>query len=114
MAALSKLSSVCGKSLGWEGCSQTLHRNYLLLINNDLEQAEDEKSVEGVEPINEPNAVPQAQNELPANRLTESQLESLHNLPPKQHKLVDLGLTESVTPYLTNDRPQGARTSLLH
>ena len=37
-----------------EGYSQTLHRNYLLPISSNLEQAKCEDSVEGVGPIDEP------------------------------------------------------------
>ena len=55
-----------------EGCSQTLHRNYLLSISNNLEQAEDENSVDGVESINKPTPVPPADNGLLADGLTES------------------------------------------
>ena len=62
--------------MDWEECSWALHRNYLLPTNN-LEQAEDENSVEGVEAIDEPNPLPQAHNELLANGLTKSWLESL-------------------------------------
>ena len=53
--------------MDWEGHSLTLHRNYLLPINNNLRQAEDENLVEGVEPKDEPTPAPQAHNELPAD-----------------------------------------------
>ena len=72
MAALSKLASVWVCPVDGEGCSWTLHRNYLLLFSNNLEQAEDENSVEGVEPINKPSPVPLADNGLLADGLTES------------------------------------------
>ena len=48
-----------------EGCSWTLHRNYLLPISNNLEQA-------GDEPIYQLTLVPPADSGLLANRLTES------------------------------------------
>ena len=41
-----------------EGCSQTLHRNYLLPISPNLEQARCEDSVEGVGPIDECTPAP--------------------------------------------------------
>ena len=99
-----------------EGCSQTMHKNYLLPINNNLEQAENENPVEGVEPIGEPTPVPQAPNELPADGLTISWPESLHSLPPKQHKLVNPRLTGSAAPDCSQQMkdPRLARTSLLH
>ena len=55
-----------------EGCSQTLHRNYLLFISPNLEQAKGEDYVEGVGLVDEPIPAPQADNALPANWLTES------------------------------------------
>ena len=45
-----------------EGCSQTLHWNYLLPISNNLEQVEDENSVLGVEPIDKPTPMPPVDN----------------------------------------------------
>ena len=41
-----------------EGCSQTLHRNYVVPISTNLEQAEDENPVVGVEPIDKCSPVP--------------------------------------------------------
>ena len=84
-------------SMDREGCSQTLPRNYLLPINNNLEQAEDETSVEGVEPIDELTPVSQAYNELLADCPSKSQPESPHNSPPKQHEPVDPESTGSAT-----------------
>ena len=46
------------------GCSQTLHRNHLLPISNNLEQVGDENSVAGVESIEKPIPVPPADSEL--------------------------------------------------
>ena len=86
-----------------EGCSQILHRNYLLPISNNLEQAEDENLLKVVEPINEPTPVPSADDELPANRPTESQPESLSNSLPKQHEPVDPELTGLATADPVND-----------
>ena len=83
-----------------EGHSWTLHRNYLLPISNNLEQAEDEISVVGVEPIDKPSPVSTAGNRLPAKGLTESQPGGPSNSPPKQHKLVNPELTRSITPDL--------------
>ena len=53
-----------------EGCSWTLHRNYLLPISNNVEQA-------GDEPINKLTVVPPADSGLLADGPTESQPESL-------------------------------------
>ena len=71
-----------------EGCSWTLHRNYLLPISNNLGQAENENSVEGVGPKDEPTPVTQTHSELPADGPAKGQLESLPNLPPKQYEPV--------------------------
>ena len=45
MAALSKLTNICSNPIDGEGCSCTLHRNYLFPITNNLEQEECEKAV---------------------------------------------------------------------
>ena len=50
-----------------EGHSQTLHRNDLLPINPNLEQAKCEDSVERVGPIDKSTPAPQADNVLPAD-----------------------------------------------
>ena len=47
-AAASHLVSVCGIPRDGEGCSQTLHRNYLLSNSNNLGQAEEENMAEEV------------------------------------------------------------------
>ena len=73
--------------------SQTLHRNYLLPINNNLEQAECDNPVEEVGAINEPIQAPQVDNVLMVDRPTESQPKSISNSVPEQHKLVNLELT---------------------
>ena len=87
---------------GEEG-SQTLHRNYLLPISNNLEQAECENPVEGVGPIDEPTPALQTDKALPANWLTESWLESIPNSAPKQHNQVDTELSGST--WLTSPDP---------
>ena len=68
-----------------------------------MEQAECENPVEGVEPIDKPTPVPQADDALPANLLTESQPESVPNSVPKQHKMVNPESTGSTSPGPTND-----------
>ena len=55
-----------------KGAAQTLHINYLLPISNNLEQVECENPVEEVGPIDEPTAVPKADDALLADQLTES------------------------------------------
>ena len=67
-----------------EGCSQTLQRNYLFSISNNLEQVECENQVEEVGPIDEPTLVPPADNVLPANQQTESWPEGLPHAAPEQ------------------------------
>ena len=46
-----------------EGCSQTLHGNYLLPIGSNLEQDEEDASVRGVENINTSTPAPSVDNE---------------------------------------------------
>ena len=92
-----------------EGCSQTLHRHYLLPISNNLEQVEDENSVGKVEPIDKPTPVPPADAELPADWPTESQLESPPSLPPKQQELVNPESTGLATQDLVNDGSQAGQ-----
>ena len=41
-----------------EGCSWMLHRNYLLPISPNVEQAKCEDSMEGIGPIDKPTLVP--------------------------------------------------------
>ena len=89
-----------------EGYNQTLHRNFLLPISNNLGQVEEETLAEGVGPKDETTPAPQAHNELPANGLTKSQPGSLHNLLAKQHKLVDPELARLATPDPVNDGSQ--------
>ena len=98
----------------WDGdrCCWTLHWNCLLPISNNLEQTEDEISVVGVEPFDEPTLVPPADKGLPADSLTKSQPESLLNLLLKQHKLVDLELTGSAAPDSVNDGSQAVQDQL--
>ena len=92
-----------------EGCSWTLHRNYLLPISNNLEQVGDENSVAGVEPIDKPTPVLPADSVLPANKLTESQPESLASLLPKQHELVSLEPTGSAASDMVSDESQAGQ-----
>ena len=54
-----------------EGCSHTLHQNFLLSISYNLEQEECENAVEG-DGSHEPIPVPHAENMLPVNQPTES------------------------------------------
>ena len=63
-----------------EGCRQTLHRNYLLPISNNLEQT-------GDEPINKLTPVPPADGGLSVDVLTGSWPESLPGSLTKQHLL---------------------------
>ena len=48
-----------------EGCSQTLHRNYLLPINSNMGQDEADGSEERVENTTSPTPVPSASNNAP-------------------------------------------------
>ena len=92
-----------------EGYSQTLHRNYLLPISNNLEQVGDENSVAGVEPIDKPTPVPPVDSGLPANRLTKRWPENLPNLPPQQHKPFDLEPTVSAASGMMSDGSQAGQ-----
>ena len=82
-----------------EGCSQTLYRNYLLPISNNLEQA-------GDEPIDQLTPVPSAESGLPADRPTERLPESQPGLHTKQADPVNLNLTGSTTSDTMTDNPQ--------
>ena len=92
-----------------EGHSQILHRNYLLSISNNLGQAEDENSVEGVGPKDEPTPAPQAYRELLSDGLNKSQLESLPNLPLNQHESVNPELTGLAAPDLASEGSQAGQ-----
>ena len=76
-------------------CSDTLHRNYLLPINNNLEQEESENSVGADGSRAEITPVPHENDALPVNHLTKSKLEGIPNSPSKQHKPFDPGLTNT-------------------
>ena len=89
--------------------SWTLHRSYLLPINNNLEQVGVENSVAGVEPIDKPTPVPPGDSRLPAGRPTESQPERLPSLPPEQHEPVDLDPTWSATSGTASDESQAGQ-----
>ena len=92
-----------------EGCSQNLHRNYLLPISNNLEQVGDENSVAGVEPIDKPTPAQPADSGLPDNGPTESQMGSLPNSLPKQQVLVNPEPTRSATSDMVNDDSQAGQ-----
>ena len=92
-----------------EGNSQTLHRNYLLSISNNLEQVGNENLVAEVEPTDKPTSVPPADNGLPADRLTESWPERLLSSPPNQHELVNQELTGLATSGMTSDYSQAGQ-----
>ena len=66
------------------GCSHTLHRNYQLPINNNLEQEEGENLVEGDGSSDEPGPVPHENDALLTDSLTKSQLEGMPNSPSQQ------------------------------
>ena len=105
-AALSQITSLCGMPLGGGKHSQTLHRNYLLLITNSLEQA-------GGKLIDQLTLVPPADSGLPANRLTKSQLESQWVLLTKQSDPVYLKLTELTTSGMTSQILRLVRANML-
>ena len=75
-----------------EGCSHTLHQNFLLPISHNLEQDEGEDAVEGAG-SNEHTPVSHEEDASPADSLTGSQLESTPCLPSKQCEPVNLELT---------------------
>ena len=77
--------------IDWGGCSHTLHRNYLLPINNNLKQQESENPVGGDEPM----PVPHKNDVLPVKCPTESILEGMPNLPSQQHESFEQGSTGS-------------------
>ena len=56
---------------GREGCSHTLHQNFLLPISLNVEQDEITNAVEGTV-SNEPTSVPHEEDVLPVNSLTKS------------------------------------------
>ena len=85
-----------------EGCSWTLHRNYLLSLSNNLEQAGDEL-------INQLTLVTPADSGLPANGPTESQSESQPGFLTKQSDLVNLKLTKSTTSDMMSNNSQAGQ-----
>ena len=80
-----------------EGCSHTLHRNYLLPISNKLEQEEGENAVEGGG-SNKPTPVPHAEDALLVKWPTKSWPEGMPNSPSKQWKLVNPGSSGLTSP----------------
>ena len=80
-----------------EGCSFTLHQNFLLLISHTLEQNEGENAMEDAS-SNEPTQVSQEEDALPADYPTKSQLESTPQFPSKQCEQVDPELTRLTSP----------------
>ena len=57
--------------IDWEGCSHTLHQNFLLPINQYLEHDECENAVER-DGGNEPTTVQHVEDALSANQLAKS------------------------------------------
>ena len=90
-AALSKPTVYVVHPIDGEGCSHTLHQNFLLPISHYLEQDEGKNTVEGVG-SNEPTLASQEEEALPANHPTKTQLE---NTP---HSLVNPELTGLTSP----------------
>ena len=82
------------------GHSQTLHRNYLLPISNNLGQVEDENSVVGVELIDKIT---------PCHLQIMGGPESLPNSLPKKHKPVNTESTGSASPDPVNDGSQAGQ-----
>ena len=93
-----------------EGCSHTLHQNFLLPISHNQEHEECENAVEGGG-SNEPTPVPYAEDALLVDQLTESQPEGIPKSPSKQHKLVNPGLTGSTSPDSTDE---GSKLTMMH
>ena len=71
----------------------TLHMNYLLPINSNLEQGKCENSVGGDGNSNTPTPMPCENGMLPVDGPTKGQLESMPNSSSKQHELYNPGLT---------------------
>ena len=68
-----------------EGCSQTLHRNYLLPINSNIEQGKPDKPISRV-----------------------GNTTSLTPLPPVDSAPADAGLSGTITPSTAGSTPQGS------
>ena len=85
-----------------EGHSWTLHRNYLLPISNNLDQAGDEL-------IDQLAPVSPADSGLLADGLTESQPERPPGLPTKQSDLIDLKLTKLTTSGMMSNNSQAGQ-----
>ena len=88
--------------IDWEGCSHTLHQNFLLPISHNLGQDECENAVEGYG-SNEPTPAPHKEDTLLANSLTKSQPEDTLCLLSEQCKLVDPELIQSTTPHSVDE-----------
>ena len=79
-----------------EGCSHTMHWNFLLSISHNLGQDECGNAVEG-DGCNEPAQVSHEKDALPANSPTESQLKGTPCSPSKQCELVNQEPTRSTS-----------------
>ena len=80
-----------------EGCSHTLHRNYLFPISHNLGQEEGDNALEG-DGSKKSTSVPHEEDALPVDHLTKSQPEGVPHSLSKQCKLVNLGLTGLTSP----------------
>ena len=69
--ALSQCTSLCGMPQGWEGNSWTLHRNYLLSISPNLEQARSDTPVAGFEHMRTSAPMPRVDSEPTNSELSE-------------------------------------------
>ena len=85
-----------------QGCIHTLHRNFLLLINSNLENKECVSSVGGERPIDGLAPVPHRGDTLPVDHLTRNQPKSMHDLPSELDELVVLEMTRltSMDPFI--------------
>ena len=84
-----------------EGCSCTMHGNYLLPINDNLENKECTDSVSEDEPID--SLAPECHvGALLGNHLAGSQLDSTHSLSLQQDELVSSEITRLTTTHDTH------------
>ena len=91
-----KLAEYVVHPIDGKGHSHTLHQNFMLPINHNLEQDEGKNTVQEASG-NEPTLVLHEEDALPANCPTKRQLESTPHSWSKQCKLIDRKLTESTT-----------------
>ena len=80
----------------WEGHTCTMHRNYMLLINDTLESRGSAKTVSGEE-LMDNQALGYHAGALPFKCLPGNQLDSTLNLPTEQKKPVTSEMTRSNT-----------------